>query len=102
MELQYDQFTLEVADYDAGVLMPEMAFYDDQAGTVKIVGNIEGTSDVEPENDIYANVWFKVKTDVAEENLPDFWNFTMDGMSFCNWDEDMIEDITAWDVEYLK
>ena len=105
MELQYSKFSLEVVDYDEGLLMPEMAFYDNtEEGVVKIVGNIanppaEGANGVEPETEIYANVWFKVKEDATEN--PDFYTFTMDGMSFCNWDEQMV-DVTAWDVTYLK
>ena len=100
MEMTYDS-RLEVVGFDAGTLMPQMAYNDDKAGTVKIVGNINGNTDVEPEAEIYANVWFKVKSDVNTDDVTD-WKFGMQEFSFANWKEELVKDLTAWDFEYLK
>ena len=107
MTLSYDSDRLEVvkvegldrAGFDAGVLMPEMSYYDDEAGTIKIVGNISGNTDVEPETEIYANVWFKEKSTLDKGTE---LNFTMGGYSFCNWKEEMVVDVSAWNFKYLK
>ena len=95
LDLAYDT-TLEVAGFESGMLFTEMGYYDDKAGTVKIVGNISGNEDVKPETDIYANVWFRVKSS-ASENTD--WTFQMDNLSFCNWEEIFVTDVKAWDVQ---
>lgn len=100
MEMTYDT-RLEVVGFDAGTIMPQMAHSDDKAGTVKIVGNIgEGSRKVEPDTAIYANVWFKVKTNETVEDTT--LEFKMQNFSFANWNEDYVTDLTAWDYKYLK
>ena len=78
MELIYDT-DLEVAGFESGMLMAEMGYYDDKEGIVKIVGNINGIADVEPEKDIYANVWFRVKNTTTDNT---HWEFQLKNLSF--------------------
>ena len=114
LEMSYDSNTLEVAQvdtfstagFDAGTLMPEMNYYDDGSGTIKIVGNIDkaptdNTKGVEPESNIYANVWFKVKTEADISAITD-WTFDIKNLSFCNWEENMVENVSAWNFKYMK
>lgn len=100
MEMTYDT-GLEVVGFDTGTIMPQMAHSDDKNGTVKIVGNIgEGSTKVEPDTAIYANVWFKVKSDAKVEDTT--LEFKMQNFSFANWNEDFVTDLKAWDYKYLK
>jgi len=101
LELQYNT-NLEVVHFDTGKQMLEGTYSDDKNGTIKIIVNVDGTAevkDVQPEDDIYANVWFRVKTGVDTEAK---WNFTMQNLSFCNWNEDWVKDLSAWDVTYYN
>ncbi len=101
LELQYNT-NLEVVHFDTGKQMSEGTYSDDKNGTIKIIANVDGTADVkdvQPEDDIYANVWFRVKTGVDTEAK---WNFTMQNLSFCNWNEDWVKDLSAWDVTYYN
>lgn len=101
MELQYNT-NLEVVHFDTGKQMKEGTYSDDKNGTIKIIANVDGTAevkDVQPEDDIYANVWFRVKTDATTEAK---WNFTMQNLSFCNWNEDWVKDLSAWNVTYYN
>ena len=106
LKMTYDKDKLEIVDFDAGTLMPEMAYKNDANGTIQIVGNIanapaENTVGVEPESEIYANVWFKVKDGVTINNETEL-QFNVSEYSFCNWNEQMVNDISAWNVKYLK
>ena len=93
--------SLEVVDFDAGTIMPDMAHSDDKAGTVKIVGNVEtGKTQVEPETGIYANVWFKVKSGETVENTA--LDFMLNNLSFADWSESFVTDLQAWNYKYLK
>ena len=118
LEMSYDSRLEVVAvdgvvdgyGFDEGMLMTEMSYYNnntdtsDTTDTIRIVGNIAGTKDVEPkdvepEQDIYANVWFKVKSDQTVED-GEVLEFKMSNLSFCNWNEDMVTNIKAWNVQY--
>lgn len=109
LEMTYDSNTLELVTvagkcFDEGTLMTEMSYYNDK-NTIKIVGNIaeapaENTKGVEPETDIYANVWFKVKDGVNTSNIDDL-TFEMKNLIFCDWDEEEITNVKAWDFKYI-
>ena len=95
--MSYDT-NLTYIGYEAGVLLPNMKVNTDTAGKIKFVGNATNVNqDVEPASDIYANVWFQVKDNT---NTSKRWNFTMLEGDFCNWAEDLITDVKAWDVWY--
>ena len=102
LELTYDSRleVVEAVGFDEGFLMPQMSHRDDKNGTVKIVGNIDGTTPVEPETAIYANVWFKVKENANVDNTT--LEFEMKNLKFANWDENFVTDLQAWDYKYLK
>ena len=100
LEMKYDN-RLEMVGYDAGTVMPQIACHDDKAGTVSVVANIAGTGNVELENNIYANVWFKVKSDANTEDVA-AWDFEMKNLEFANWNEDTVKDLIAWDFKYFK
>ena len=106
LEMIYDSrlevVTVDGMGFDTGKLMPKMAFYDDKAGKIKIVGNIAEGTGVEPETEIFANVWFKVKDSATDTSDITAWNFEMKNLSFCNWEEKMITDVSAWNFKYLK
>lgn len=100
MEMTYNT-NLEVVGFDTGTIMPQMSHIDNKEGTVKIVGNIDGgTTKVEPETAIYANVWFKVKENANVDDTA--LEFEMKNLQFANWDEDFVTDLQAWDYKYLK
>lgn len=106
LEMTYDSDKLEVVEvdtngYDAGEQKTEGSYYDNKTGTIKFVNNITGTANIEPESVVYANVWFKVKQDVTIESGKAL-EFKMGEYSFCNWEEEPVTDINAWDFKYLK
>ena len=96
LKLKYDT-RLEVVGFDSGLLMTEMSYYDNKSGNINIVGNIAGTANVDPEQDIYANVWFKVKEGVS---LSDDLKFDVEKLQFCNCEEVFVTNVQAWDVIY--
>ena len=97
MQMSYNT-NLTYVGYEPGVLLPNMKVNTDTAGRIKFVGNATAVNtDVKPESDIYANVWFQVKENAAES---DQWIFTMLEGDFCNWAEELVTDIIAWDVCY--
>lgn len=103
LNMAYDT-RLEVVEvdgngYDAGVQVTEASHYDNKTGTIKFVNNIIGTANIEPESVIYANVWFKVKADQSVTET-EHLKFTMSNLTFCNWEEDFVTDVAAWDVQY--
>ena len=116
LEMTYDSSTLELVTvagkgFDEGTLMTEMSYYNDTENTtdgkntIKIVGNIaeapaDDTTGVEPETDIYANVWFKVKSGVDTSKI-DNLTFEMKNLIFCDWNEQKVTDINAWDFKYI-
>lgn len=100
IEMNYDN-RLELVDFDEGLLMPEMEYHDSKNGTVKFVANVANKTNIEPGKDIYANVWFKVKSGVDTTTVAE-WDFQMKNLEFCNWNTDDITDIEAWDVKYLN
>lgn len=98
LEMTYDS-RLEVVDCATGLLLPEMNFYDNNAGIIKLVGNVSEAGEKEPETDIYANIWFKEKT-ANSIDATEVLNFTLRNLSFCNWTEATVSDVKAWDVQY--
>ena len=110
IQMQYDYQTLNYVGYDTGVLLPKMEINVDSAnGIIHIVGNTEPSEDnqfnnVDPESDIYGNVWFQRKTAQEMEDagvqLPARWDFLMQEESFCDWSENMIDNVEAWHVRY--
>lgn len=105
VQMSYDSNALEFVGFDKGILMTEMEQHDNKAGKIQIVGNIaskpaDGAKGVEPTEDIFANVWFKVKDGVDASTLSEL-TFTVQSTMFCDWDEDLI-DVTPWSVKYFK
>lgn len=104
IQMTYDYKTLKYVGYDSGVLLPEMeANVDETNGIIKFVGNATITDNtataVEPESDIYANVWFQK---IPNTTAPAHWEFKMDNENavFCNWAEEDITNVKAWDARY--
>lgn len=106
LQMTYDT-RLELVDtygFDAGMLLPKMKYSDDTNGTIRFVGNIPvGANNqldtVNPANDIYANVWFKVKDNATVSDTEHF-EFNISNLSFCDWTERMLTDVKAWDFRY--
>lgn len=98
VEMTYDK-RLEVVGFDSGLLLPEMNCHDNQTDTIKIIGNVSKEGNVEPEKDIYANVWFRLR-DNEVINTGEHLNFQMDGENFYNWEEEPVKDVKAWDAQY--
>lgn len=89
---------LKYIGYEPGVLLPNMSVNAETNGTIKFVGNtLVEAGDVEPESNIYANVWFQVEEGATE---PEQWDFTMAVGDFCNWAEELVEDLKAWNITY--
>ena len=107
IELKYDAtkvqlVTTEGKGFDSGLIMPEMNYYDDGNGTIKIVGNVDNKTDIAPDSNIFANLWFTAKDAVADGTS---LSFTIDDTKnqFCTWEEEWATTpIKAQDVKYLK
>jgi len=100
IEMNYPS-NLEMVDFEAGTIMPEMSHNDNKAGTVKIVGLVEsGKTQVEPKSGIYANVWFKIKEGESVGNTT--LDFQLNNLSFANWSEEFVTDLQTWNYKYLK
>lgn len=111
LQLKYDCTTLEYVGidsdevdrgFDTGKLLPEMNYHVDATnGIIKMIGNASNYgADIAPQTDIYANVWFRVRTDVAKENIPEHWSFVINQEKFCTWGEQPASSVTAWDYRY--
>lgn len=110
IHMEYDYKTLNYVGYDTGVLLPNMEVnVDESNGVIKFVGNAmvgenNQYQDVEPESDIYANVWFQKKPDDEITNagatVPERWEFLMSNLSFCDWNENWVKNVKAWDTRY--
>ncbi len=111
MELKYDATKVQLVKaegkaFDTGLLMPEMNYYDDGNGTIKIVGNVDNQTDIAPNSKIFANLWFELAEGVTEESLErEILSFAIDDAKnqFCTWEEEWAEKaVIAEDVKYLK
>ena len=110
VQMEYDYKTLRYIGYDAGVVLPKMeAHVDESNGVIKFVGNAtvgenNQYEEVEPESGIYANVWFQKKSDAeiseAGATVPERWEFFMSNLSFCDWNENWVTNVKAWDTRY--
>lgn len=103
LEMSYDANTLAFVDWDCGRLLPEMECHvDETTGTIRFVGNEEGTKNngefvnVTPDG-IFANLRFKRKN---SDTTPAKWDFNVINEKFCNWSKAIVEDVAAWDVRY--
>lgn len=97
MQMTYDT-NLTYIGYEPGVLLPNMEIRTDVDGIVKFLGSAATVNaDVNPASDIYANVWFQVKDGAV---IPEQWEFKMIEGDFCNWTEELVTDILAWDICY--
>lgn len=86
---------------DAGRVLPEMEYYvDTAAGTIKIVGNAANVDEYKKSESMYASVRFRVKAGVNAENLPDKFIFTISEGSFCDWQDEFVDAVKAWDYQY--
>ena len=111
IELKYDAtkvqlVTTEGKGFDSGLIMPEMNYYDDGNGTIKIVGNVDNQTNIAPNSKIFANLWFELAEGVTEESLEGkILSFAIDDAKnqFCTWEEQWAEKaVIAEDVQYLK
>ena len=110
LELSYAEYkdVLEVAvddkgkyKIDAGRVLPEMEYYVDIAtGTIKIIGNAVNVDEYKQAESMYASVRFRVKDGVNEEELPDSFTFTIKEGSFCDWQDEFVDEVKAWDYQY--
>ncbi len=106
LQMTYDT-RLEVVDtygFDKGMLLPKMSYSDDGKGTIKLVGNMSVGADnqlstVNPADDIYANVWFRLKDDATVSGTEHF-EFHVSDLSFCDWTETMVPNVMAWKFRY--
>jgi hypothetical protein len=96
LEMLYNE-NLEVVGFDTGLLMPTMSYNDNKAGKVKIVGMIEGTENVKADQEIFANVWFKVK---EGKTVSGSLKFELKNLQFCNWNEEFVTNLKISDVQY--
>lgn len=67
---------------------------DTAARTIQFVANT--TDGNEPASGLYANLRFKKTVD----EVPAHWEFTINGEQFCNWKEEDVSGINAWDIQY--
>lgn len=82
--------------FEAGRLMPEMAFnYDSKSNTVKMAGNVSTQGNASSKESLYANIRFKKSSFSATTN------FTVTPISFADWDADTVDTLKVWDVQYV-
>lgn len=108
VSMQYDADKVEFAGVEPGRVTNDEMEYSYETGTLKIVGNEEIVNEyADAKESIFANVRFKVKDSTAIYNLNDskemtrnlFLDFTINGTSFSNWNEEAV-DAGVWDIRY--
>lgn len=85
----------EMVSFEAGRLLPEMAFYHDTTNhIIKMVGNAATVGAYNSEESIYANIRFKKPS--ADTN------FSMRLVQFCDWSKKEVpqEKVKVWDINY--
>ena len=97
LQMKYDQTKLEYVGFDSGVILPEMEVnVNASSGLINFVGNGTDTNkDMDPTSGIYANVWFKKSTKDSAH-----LEFDVKNLEFCNWGEEIISNVKAWDIQY--
>lgn len=108
VSMQYDADNLEFVEVEKGRVLNDEMEYSCADGTLKIVGNEKDVNIYAGAGEsIFANVRFKVKDSTAIYNTNDsgettrnlFLDFTINGTSFSNWNEEVV-DAGAWDIRY--
>lgn len=100
VNMTYDNASLELADpnketvsFEAGRLLPEMAFYHNTANkTIQMTGNVATVGEYNSGECLYANIRFKKPG--ADTS------FEMSMVQFCDWDEQVFLIDEVWDVTY--
>ena len=92
MSLKYNT-ELTFVGFEAGRLLPEMSYiHSEDNNTIKMLGNTKKTTDVVNADGIYANLRFEKPRDTTD--------FDITVGQFCNWDEEKITTLKAWDITY--
>ena len=92
MSMTYDQ-TLTFVDFEEGRLLPDMSCNPDASSkTIKMVGNAKNVDDAVKADGIYANIRF-AKPSVTT-------NFDITVGQFCDWLEQSVTTLKAWDITY--
>lgn len=92
MSITYNQ-ALTFVDFEEGRLLPDMAHkHDTNNKTIKMVGNAKNVSDLVTADGIYANIRF------AKPNATTVFDVTV--QEFCNWAEESVTTLKAWDITY--
>lgn len=99
--MTYDAEKLEVVDVQTGRLLKEMEANVKENGIVKFAGNAminaDGTKEAVHADGLYANVRLKAKG--AEADLKGL-SFTMSNEDFATWNEEKVNTVKAWNVQY--
>lgn len=92
MNLKYNT-ELTFVGFEAGRLLPEMNYsHSEDDNTIRMLGNAKKTTDVVNADGIYANIRFEKPSDTT--------NFDITVEQFCNWAEEEITTLKAWDITY--
>ena len=68
---------------------------DPDTRTIQFVANGKNTEDEISASGLYANLRFKKTAEISGH-----LEFTFSGEQFCNWNEEIVNDINAWDIQY--
>lgn len=96
LQLSYDAQKLEFISFEAGRLLPEMKENHTTAGVVNMVGNAATVNENVNADGIYANIRFKAMGDNTAAGL----TFRITNQKFCNWAEEIVTTVNAWDIQY--
>ena len=104
LDLTYPSEKLEIVGVETGRIFSNMQIdQTSKTGTIKMVGYAKPTLHdgalVHTQADgIYANVRFVEK----EDGDADGTHFDMKIKDFCDWDEELVKTVKAWDVTYIS
>ena len=104
VDMTYDSDLLDIVSIETGRIFNNIQTDQaSKAGTIKMVGYAKTAVDAEGNlintkaDGIYANIRFSEK----EGKSADGTHFNMEAKDFCNWDEDLIKTVKAWDITYM-
>lgn len=102
LQMTYPSSELEVVNVECNDANTEIAYRDDnQAGTIKFVGNAVHVNESMAKGGIYANIRFQVKSTGTYKGAGSgtFLNFEVTKEQFCDWKESTVA-ADAWDIQY--
>ncbi len=99
VNVDYNESVLAFNEHYAGKVFQEMEVAD-KGTSVKCVGNVENIAENKNANDMYIGLRFQIIDENFELGVSEKLNFAMSEVDFANINEELVDTINVWDVQY--